>query len=138
MMDDTEVKGREVNSTALIEEPAMTLPASVEAVTDQPEGWKEVAHYIAILVSESLRTLLQSNVGQSDFTGLPPPMQTGTCNLTGLRRHQFRRFCEIMRANPTESPFRAAKQAIAEFPGRGGYSRASSLQRYAGKHRKCW
>lgn len=138
MMDDTEANGREINSTARIEEPAVTLPASFETVGNRSEEWKAVAHYIARAVSQSLMTLLQNKVEQSGLAGLPPPMQTGSCNLTGLRRHQFARFCEIMRANPTESPFRAAKKAIADFPGRGGYSQASSLQRYAGKHRRCW
>lgn len=56
----------------------------------------------------------------------------------GLRRRQFERFCEIMRENPTEAPFRAAKAVLAELDGRGGYTRASSLRRYAGKHRKSW
>ena len=95
-----------------------------------------LAERIAEKVAERVISALGGT--ESAGTGLPPPMRTETCNLTGLRRRQFGRFCEIMRENPTESPFRAAKTAIAELSGHGGYTRASSLQRYAGKHRKCW
>ena len=114
-----------------------TITGVAETLQGGQDGFEtRLADMIAEKVAERVIKALGGT--DNEAMGLPPPMRTGTCNLTGLRRHQFARFCEIMRANPTESPFRAAKQAIAEFPGRGGYSRASSLQRYAGKHRKCW
>ena len=60
------------------------------------------------------------------------------CTLTGLRRAQFDRFRVLMKEDPTRLPFRAAKQALAELPGRGGYPKPSSLQRYAINHRSLW
>ena len=96
---------------------------------------RQLAEATAAIIGEKLRLI--APVATNDRI-LPPFMKVEACNLMGLRRRQFERFCEIMLANPTETPFRAAKQVLTELDGRGGYTRASSLQRYAGKHRRYW
>ena len=111
------------------------LPSSQSVNAGHLAELKDIAIYIANLVSERMLAALRDNVGQAYLMGLSGGER---CTLTGLRRRQFERFCEIMRENPTEAPFRAAKAVLAELDGRGGYTRASSLQRYAGMHRKSW
>ncbi len=97
---------------------------------------RDVAAATASLVVEALKPVLE-RAGTSD--GAFKAYRTReACNLTGLRLRQFERFCEIMKATPTEAPFRAAQTVLDELPGRGGYPCASSLQRYAIMHRRHW
>ena len=97
---------------------------------------RDIAAATATLVVEALKPALE-RAGASD--GAFRAYRTReACNLTGLRLRQFERFCEIMKAKPTEAPFRAAQAVLGELQGRGGYPCASSLQRYAIKHRRHW
>ena len=97
---------------------------------------RDVAVATASLVVDALKPVLE-RAGTSD--GAFRAYRTReACNLTGLRLRQFERFCEIMKATPTEAPFRAARAVLDELQGRGGYPCASSLQRYAIKHRRHW
>ena len=97
---------------------------------------RDIAAATATLVVEALKPALE-RAGASD--GAFRAYRTReACNLTGLRLRQFERFCEIMKATPTEAPFRAAQAVLGELQGRGGYPCASSLQRYAIKHRRHW
>jgi hypothetical protein len=120
------------------EQNAVAPEAAREQVEERPdERTMEFADRVARVVAELVLEAIRS--GQyAGGSRLPPFLKIESCNLMGLRRRQFERFCEIMLANPTETPFRAAKQVLTELDGRGGYTRASSLQRYAGKHRRYW
>ena len=108
-------------------------PASVRGECEDglDEQSAKLADWIARAVSERVIEAIQSG-GYVGGPRILPYSKVETCNITGLR------FCEIMRENPTEAPFRAAKAVLAELGGRGGYTRPSSLQRYAGKHRRYW
>ena len=112
-------------------------PVRGECEDGLDEQSAKLAEWIARAVSERVIEAIQSG-GYAGGPRILPYSRVETCNITGLRRRQFERFCEIMRENPTEAPFRAAKTVLAELGGRGGYSRPSSLQRYAGKHRRYW
>ena len=135
MINDPVAESPVTDVTGQDEACARPVPSSQLVNSEHLAELKDVAIYIANVVSESLLSALRDNVGQAYLMGLSGGER---CTLTGLRRRQFERFCEIMRKNPTEAPFRAAKAVLAELDGRGGYTRASSLQRYAGKHRKSW
>lgn len=135
MMNDPVAESPVTDVVGQDESGARGMPSSHLVNSWQPAELKDIAKYIANVVSESLLAALRDNVGQAYLMGLSGGER---CTLTGLRRRQFERFCEIMRENPTEAPFRAAKAVLAELDGRGGYTRASSLQRYAGMHRKSW
>lgn len=103
---------------------------------DKLSAFREVAAASAALVVEALKPVLERG---AEADGAIRAYRTReVCTLTGLRLRQFERFCEVMKATPTASPFRVAQSVIDELPGRGGYPSASSLQRYACQHRRHW
>ena len=116
----------------------ITPEGGTESERSEAEFVSRIASEVFIKVENSLKPVLERMLAFSSDGAFRAYRTREACNLTGLRLRQFERFCEIMLANPTETPFRAAKQVLTELDGRGGYTRASSLQRYAGKHRRYW
>ena len=116
---------------------ALTPAASAEkAPTGKPLSFEErVALRIADIVADRiLDAFFQASSAGKTLT----LHQLPGCRLVGLRLSQFERFCAIMRENPAMKPYHAAQQVLKELAGRGGYSRASSLQRYAIMHKRFW
>ena len=88
----------------------------------------EIAQKVATLVVAHLKSTKPS-LTIHKFPG---------CKLEGLRLCQFERFCTIVEEKPFMLPYHAAQQALADLPGEGGFTRASTLQRYASTHQKFW
>lgn len=104
--------------------------------TCKPTSFEErIAARIADIIVARVIEGLSSHPGGMTKLALH---QLPGCRLTGLRLSQFEKFCEIMKADPTTVPYHAAQRALEELPGRGGYKRASSLQRYAIMHKRFW
>lgn len=113
------------------------IPENVaENVSVKPTSFEErIAARIAdIIVARVVEELVALPGGMTKLA----LHQLPGCRLTGLRLSQFEKFCEIMKADPTTVPYHAAQRALEELPGRGGYKRASSLQRYAIMHKRFW
>lgn len=107
-----------------------------EKTENRPLSFEErVANRIAdIVVARVIEGISRETGGMSTLAVRTLP----GCRLWGVRLSQFERFCAIMKENPMTVPYHAAQQALKDISGRGGYKRASSLQRYASMHRKFW
>ena len=116
----------------------ITPQGGIEAERSEAEFVSRIASEVFIKVENSLKPVLERMLAFSSDGAFKAYRTREACNLTGLRLRQFERFCEIMKAKPTEAPFRAARAVLGELQGRGGYPCASSLQRYAIHHRKHW
>ncbi len=116
----------------------ITPQGGIEAERSEAEFVSRIASEVFIKVENSLKPVLERMLAFSSDGAFKAYRTREACNLTGLRLRQFERFCEIMKATPTEAPFRAAQTVLDELPGRGGYPCASSLQRYAIMHRRHW
>ena len=116
---------------------AITPAASAEkAPTGKPLSFEE---RVAIRIADIVTDRILDAFFQASSAGKTLTLhQLPGCRLVGLRLSQFERFCAIMRENPAMKPYHAAQQVLKELAGRGGYSRASSLQRYAIMHKRFW
>lgn len=103
---------------------------------NEPTSFEErLGIRIADIVAQRV---IEACVGKYGDMSFEAKMIVSGNQLFGCRLAQFRRFCQLMRENPTERPYRAAKRALDEVRGHGGYKSAAALQRYAGNHREYW
>ena len=116
----------------------ITPEGGTESERSEAEFVSRIASEVFVKVESSLKPVLERIIAFNADGAFKAYRTREACNLTGLRLRQFERFCEIMKAKPTEAPFRAARAVLGELQGRGGYPCASSLQRYAIHHRKHW
>ncbi len=104
-------------------------------VTPAPSGESAFSDRVAAAVTRRLVDTIRNEISA---LLLANGRKIEPCRLAGLRFRQFKRFCAIMGERPNETPYRAAKAAIAELPGYEGYTDPRSLLRYAAKHRLYW
>ncbi len=99
------------------------------------EAEERLANRIADVITKRFVDTIRHEISAAAFA---QGRQFETCQLYGTRLKQFERFCKLMTDNPNMIPHRAAKAAMAEVTGHGGYTDVRALLRYAAKHRRYW
>ncbi len=99
------------------------------------EAEERLANRIADVITKRFVDTIRHEISSAAFA---QGRQFETCQLYGTRLKQFERFCKFMTDNPNMIPHRAAKAAMAEVTGHGGYTDVRALLRYASKHRRYW